>query len=56
MAEKQLKGGSLSEGCAVANKARTGKANNNRMTPPPGPKAEPVKLNGVPLVGGKGIK
>lgn len=56
MASKQLKGGSFSEAASCAQKSRTAKANSPRSTPPSGPKAEPVRLNGVPKIGGNGIK
>jgi hypothetical protein len=54
--KSQLKGGSFSEGARCAEHARTAKANTLHKTPPSGPKPEPVRLNGVPKVGGNGIK
>lgn len=54
--DKQLKGGSASTGASYAQGCRTAPANSQRKVPPSGPKAEPVKTNGVPSVGGKGIK
>ncbi|MFC4275555.1 hypothetical protein [Achromobacter aloeverae] len=37
------------EGC------RTSGANSKRFVPPPGPKAEPVKVNGVPIIPQRGV-
>lgn len=54
--EKQLKGGNLKEGASFAHGCRAAPANSQRKVPPSGPKAEPVKTNGVPSIGGKGIK
>lgn len=54
--KSQLKGGSISEGASCAERARTAPANSLKKIPPSGPKAEPVRLNGVPKVGGNGIK
>lgn len=54
--DKQLKGGSPSTGASYASGCRTAPANSMRKVPPSGPKAEPVKTNGVPSIGGKGIK
>lgn len=54
--KSQLKGGSFSEGARCAEHARTAPANTLKKVPPPGPKTEPVRLNGVPKVGGNGIK
>lgn len=54
--KSQLKGGSFSEGARCAEHARTAPANTLKKIPPSGPKPEPVRLNGVPKVGGNGIK
>ncbi|GAA0532351.1 hypothetical protein [Pigmentiphaga daeguensis] len=56
MSSKELKGGSASTGAGYAERCRTAPAKSMKMAPPPGPKAEPVRLNGVPRVGGNGIK
>jgi len=56
MSSKELKGGSASTGAGYAERCRTAPAKSMKTTPPPGPKAEPVRLNGVPRVGGNGIK
>ncbi|KCB26145.1 hypothetical protein ACLQ8Z_22995 [Bordetella hinzii] len=54
--KSQLKGGNFSEGARCAERARTAPANTLKNPPPPGPKPEPVRINGVPKVGGNGIK
>lgn len=56
MASNKLKGGSVSEAASCAHKARTARANTLGGNPPSGPKPEPVRLNGVPRVGGNGVK
>lgn len=57
MSEKRdLKGGSLSEGAKCAEEARKERAGSYKGgKPPSGPKAEPNKLNGVPLIREKGV-
>lgn len=53
---KQLKGGSASTGASYAEKCRTAPANSQRKIPPHGPKAEPVRTNGVPRIAEKHIR
>lgn len=54
--DKQLKGGSASTGANYAEMCRTAPANSQRKIPPHGPKAEPVRTNGVPKIAEKNIR
>lgn len=54
--EKQLKGGSASTGASYAEHCRTAPANSHHEVPPHGPKAEPVRTNGVPRIAEKHIR
>ncbi len=47
MSKSDLKGGSMSAAVNCAQSART-KPAGGKVAAPPGPKPEPVKLNGVP--------
>lgn len=56
MREGELKGGSLEEAAKCAEGSRTKPAGvYNGGKPPSGPKKEPTKVNGVPLIREKGI-
>jgi hypothetical protein len=54
--DKNLKGGSFTEGASYAQKCRTAPPNTLTKAPPPGPKPVPCRLNGVPKIGGNGVK
>lgn len=54
--ERELKGGSPQTGASFAQRCQTAPAGSLRNAPPKGPKPEPVRLNGVPKIGGSGIK
>lgn len=47
--------GNLSSAVGLAEKCRTAPANTMHMPPPSGPKAEPVRTNGVPSISDKGV-
>lgn len=49
MSDKQLKGGSLADGARYAEGCRKNAAG-YKSTPPAGPRPEPVKVNGVPMI------
>lgn len=44
----------FSGAASYAGKCRTSPPNGH-MTPPPGPKSEPVKVNGVPMLPERGV-
>jgi len=53
MSKSDLKGGSMSAAVNCAQSART-KPAGGKVAAPPGPKPEPVKLNGVPIMKDRG--
>lgn len=56
MSKSDLKGGSMDAATKCAHGARTAPAGSYKGgMPPPGPKAEPQKLNGVPTIREKGV-
>lgn len=49
-------GSNMKEATRCAEEARTAKAGTfHGGKPPNGPKPEPTRVNGVPLIGGKGV-
>lgn len=56
MSKSDLKGGSMDAATKCAHGARTAPAGTYKGgKPPPGPKPEPQKLNGVPTIREKGV-